>query len=190
MKRRELARLTGYCERHISRIAGEIPGATSTSGGQCNYDETNPEFKQWLSAVKAKNEIKRHLKHSGAKKRKSKMPTMAEDMAAVKRFVDAFKKAQEIGAEIRLTRIGAKIPDGTSKEQWLALGEMLKHLRDIPSGEGILLLLHHFEETLPESLSAFFKILQLPIFADFWERDDGLREAIQIRKESGDSLDL
>jgi len=165
-------------------IAGEIPGARPTSGGQCDFDETDPAFILWIAEAKAKIEI-RHAKRSEPRVRSIRMPTLAQDMVAIVRFNDAFKKVQVFGAKIRFHKTGADFgPDSLSLEQYRTVGALLLCIKNLPPYDRFLMLLHYFGASPPEPLSEVYSILHTPMFADYLETQD---ESSEARKENEDS---
>jgi hypothetical protein len=165
IKRAELARRTDFSERHLSRIRAEIPGVEFSSGGQTKFDETNPELQRWIAESKTRNQAKRLSRAMPRKKREAKLPTMAEDLAALARFVDAFKKLRESGAKVRFTRSGVDFLDPCSLKQWEAVLEFLKRTLELPTEGQMMLLQHYFGKSPPESLGEIEAASKHPMFA-------------------------
>ena len=169
MKRAELARLSGYSERHISRIAAEIPGAKFSPGRQSKFDETNPKLQRWIAESQTRKKEKVLSRAAPRKRRLSKVPTMVEDLAAIARFVDAYKKLRESGAKVRFTRICAEFLDRFSLEQWEAVMELLKHTLELPTEDRLTLLHSYFGQSPPEQFRELEAASTHPMFAALTE---------------------
>jgi hypothetical protein len=119
--------------------------------------------------VADKKERKALSRAAPRKRRLSKVPTMVEDLAAIARFLDAYKALRESGANVRFTRICAEFLDTCSLEQWEAVMELLKHALELPTEDRMTLLHSYFGQSPPELFREFEAASAHPMFAALTE---------------------
>jgi hypothetical protein len=156
--RKELAELTGYSERTISRIAGEIPGATSTRTGRWTYpDRENPDALAWIQRARIANDGRRQKQQIGVKRQRKKTPpSMASDLQAIQACAAAFDSCRPFLHKIHLHPRGVDLDETLDFDEWRLFLNLLKSLWDLPPPDRIELLRHYFQGS---RLPAGFKVL-------------------------------
>ena len=162
--RKELAELTGYSERTISRIAGEIPGATPTRTGRWTYpDRENPDALAWIQRERIANDGKRQKQQIGVKRqRKKSPPSMASDLQAIQACSAAFDSCRPCLHKIHLHRTGSVDFDETlDHDEWFLFGKFIKSFVDLPPFDRIELLIGYFHGSkFPAAFKGLFELGQ------------------------------
>jgi len=156
--RKELAELTGYSERTISRIAGEIPGATPTRTGRWTYpDRENPDALAWIQRARIANDGKRQKQQIGVKRqRKKSPPSVLSNLQAIQACAAAFDSCRPFLHKIHPHPTGVDLDETLEFDEWLLLLNLWKRLWNLPPPDRIELVRHCFHGL---RLPAGFKVL-------------------------------
>src|SRR4029453_7801018 len=159
--RKELAERTGYSERTICRIAGEIPGATPRRTGRWTYpDRVNPDALAWIQRARIANDGKRQKQQIRVKRqRKKSPPSMVSYLQGIQACAAAFDSCMPFLHKIHLHPTGSVDFDETLDfDEWLLFLKLVKSLYDLPPPDRIELLLHYFQgSTLPTGFRVCLK---------------------------------
>jgi hypothetical protein len=117
MKRAELAKLTGYSEEHLSRIAPTIPGAF-LRGKQYEYDETHPNFQKWLTRTLLKLGTKSLRMQRLIRAKRRTQRSRPEIIKAMNNVVTTFEKCRPVLPKIRISKLGVQFREPPSFEEW------------------------------------------------------------------------
>jgi hypothetical protein len=162
LTRKELAKRTGYSQRHISRIWREIPGASLKPSGRVSYDENHPDFDEWVRRARAANDKKQARREIGVvRKRKNAAPSMREDLQAIQECVAAFNSWSLFLHKIHVHSTGVDIDPTLSYEEWCQFLKLMKHSWGLPPIDRIELLFDYFAGSqLPAALKDLLKVTQ------------------------------
>jgi len=167
--RKELAERTGYSERTISRIAGEIPDATLTRTGRWTYpDRENRDALAWIQRARIANDGKRQKQEIGGKRqRKKSPPSMASDLQAIQACAAAFDSCRPFLHKIHLHPRGVDFDETLDFDEWRLSLNLWKTLWGLPPPERLELLRHYFRGSrLPAGFKGLFEIFEWLAIAD------------------------
>ena len=163
LTRKELAKLTGYSERTISRRAGEIPGATLRPIGRWDYgDRDNADVQAWIQRARTANDSKRQGQRIKAKRTRSKAaPSMIADLQAIQECAAAFNICSPFLHKIHPHQRGTDFDETLGFDEWVLFGKLLKSLCDLPPVDRIELLIGYFHGSkLPAAFKGLFELGQ------------------------------